>query len=120
MSTTENNMTDQELRAYQAETYYHLYQTSQSSHYDLPDGHQLCRYIAYGSDLGGFLSAVVRDELGLASCTADGRNRNRNKIGDYGRFMTHHAPISCRGHDNMRTWRGIGAKPREEGSDNEL
>jgi hypothetical protein len=55
----------------------------------------LAEYIMDGRPVGGFLTAVLRNDLMDAACRADGENATRLK--DYALFLSNCAPNFCHG-----------------------
>ena len=79
---------------------------AEGAEYRLPLADAVARYIVYGTGTGGFLQAVFSNNLVEASYRAD--SSNVKALGNYGRYLQHHAPVSCYGsEDEMDNWRGL-------------
>lgn len=60
-------------------------------------------FIEHGVMGGGFLSAVLRGDLGEAAARADDVNRHR--LFDYAAFLSQYAPAGCHGSpQNVSEW----------------
>ena len=63
----------------------------------------LVAYVIHGIEPGGFLMAIIRNDLQLAWTRADGENRPL--IGAYVQTLLSSFPIACYGdNDTVRSW----------------
>jgi hypothetical protein len=80
--------------------------------------HEDCRdaifnYLVHGYEPGGFLTAVITNDLRRAACVADFENIER--LGHVARFVAHALPEICTGSWNaMSYWMQLSEREREE------
>ena len=79
------------------------------AHYDIPDymRQSLAGYILNGHQVGGFLAALLSNDLKKTFNDAD--DQNALVVGGYMKFLYNQAPAACWGSEkNFVGWREVG------------
>jgi hypothetical protein len=92
---------------------YKLSDAARAAALELPSGSDLVAYFEERVPVGGFLSAVLENNLLKAAAAAD--NRNKSKLFEYASWLYNYAPVGSYGsREKVEAWiGGGGANPWE-------